>query len=180
MKIYLQEILAYKLSSSRKIVRSHTADLTNVERHSDEQKPRHHSGEAELSTTPRKDKRIPSRRVRSQENLSSSMTSERDFVLLSSSKDTFLSERKSSVTQNSDSLSNCSLVMQRSFAYPVIGMNRLDIMDDGMEDLIVVTLRGIHILQVGHLTTFFFLLFASFQRHFTTKVFVKGYLGMTV
>ena len=70
-------------------------------------------------------------------------------MLISSSKDALLSERKISVSQDSDGLTNCSLVWQRSFAYPVIGMNRLDIMDDGMEDLIVVTLRGIHILQVG-------------------------------
>ena len=144
----MQEVLAYKLSSSRKIVRSLTADLTTVDRQDESQKPRHHSGEAELSTTPRKDKRIPSRRVKSQENLSSSLMSERDFMSLSSSKDTLLSERKISVCRDLDSLTNCSLVWQRSFAYPVIGMNRLDIMDDGMEDLIVVTLRGIHILQV--------------------------------
>lgn len=142
---YGQEILAYKLSSSHKIVRSHTADLTNVERQSESEKPRHHSGEAELSTTPRNNKRIPSRRVKSQENLSSSFTSEPDFILLSSSKGALLSERKISVPQ--DGLTDCRLVWQRSFAYPVIGMNRLDIMDDGMEDLIVVTLRGIHILQ---------------------------------
>lgn len=143
-----QEILAYKLSSSQRIVRSQTADLINVGSDSNSAKPRHRSGEAEMSNTPRKEVRIPSRRVKSQENLSSSLTSDRDLLPLSSSKDTLMSERKGSLSWDSDSCTHCSLVWQRSFAYPVIGMNRLDIMDDGMEDLIVVTLKGIHILQV--------------------------------
>ena len=137
----------YKLSSNSKTA-SHTDEVINAEADSNVSKLRHRSGEANMSTTPRKDLKIPSRRVKSQENLSSSLTTDASFMPLSSSKDTLLSDSKSSVSRDSDISSDCSLVWQRSFAYPVIGMNRLDIMDDGMEDFIVVTLKGIHILQV--------------------------------
>lgn len=40
------------------------------------------------------------------------------------------------------------LLWQKSFACPVMGIDRLDIMGDGMEDLVVVTLKGVHIIQV--------------------------------
>lgn len=39
------------------------------------------------------------------------------------------------------------LLWQKSFACPVMGIDRLDIMGDGMEDLVVVTLKGVHIIQ---------------------------------
>ncbi|XP_050405172.1 KICSTOR complex protein kaptin [Patella vulgata] len=39
------------------------------------------------------------------------------------------------------------LLWTRSFAYPVVGVDSIDIMGDGMEDLAVVTLKGLHILQ---------------------------------
>ncbi|ESO86527.1 hypothetical protein LOTGIDRAFT_129002 [Lottia gigantea] len=39
------------------------------------------------------------------------------------------------------------LLWTRSFAFPVTGLDSLDIMGDGMKDLCVVTLKGLHILQ---------------------------------
>ena len=160
--VTLQEILAYKLSSKNNtMVRSQTTGAIATDSDSPVSKLRHRSGETELSTSPRKDLRLPSRRVKSQENLSSSLNSDSGFLPLSSSKDA-LSESKSSVSRDSDNCSNCTLVWQRSFAYPVIGMNRLDIMDDGMEDFIVVTLKGIHILQVLYLLFAFWVIFHDF------------------
>lgn len=41
-----------------------------------------------------------------------------------------------------------NLLWQKSFSCPVIGVDRLDIVGDGLDDLIVVTLKGIHIVQV--------------------------------
>lgn len=40
------------------------------------------------------------------------------------------------------------LLWQKSFACPVMGVDRVDIMGDGMEDLVVITLKGVHIIQV--------------------------------
>ena len=42
-----------------------------------------------------------------------------------------------------------SLLWQRSFSCPVMGVDRLDIVGDGLDDLIVVTQKGVHIVQVG-------------------------------
>ncbi|XP_064602889.1 KICSTOR complex protein kaptin-like isoform X2 [Liolophura sinensis] len=39
------------------------------------------------------------------------------------------------------------LLWKRSFAYPVLALDHADIMGDGLEDLAVVTLKGLHILQ---------------------------------
>jgi len=39
------------------------------------------------------------------------------------------------------------LVWQRSFAYPVLAINYLDITGDGMRELVVLSTKGLHILQ---------------------------------
>ena len=44
------------------------------------------------------------------------------------------------------------LLWQRSFPCPVMGIDSLDITGDGIEELIVVTLKGLHILQVTGIT----------------------------
>jgi hypothetical protein len=95
------------------------------------------------------------RRVKSQENLSASVGSDTDYVPLSSSKDTvilkpqLLSSVKSTPTTSTGvSGTSFRLLWQRSFPCPVMGINHLDIMGDGMEDLVIVTLKGLHILQV--------------------------------
>lgn len=152
-------MLAYKLCSARP-PRLHKSSST-PEKDLDydtviaESKIRHRSGESDLSVTPRFDQAV-SRRVKSQENLASSLGSDTDYIPLSSSKETVIlphqlvgparSERSSKELLEEES---CKLLWQRSFACPVMGINRLDIMGDGMEDLVIVTLKGLHILQVN-------------------------------
>lgn len=150
-------MLAYKLCSSRP-PRLHKSSSTpekdlDYDTRLTESRIRRKSGESELSITPQFDQSV-SRRVKSQENISSSVTSETDYVPLSSSKDTVILSQFSSQgrkeRQSNDVFEDetCRLLWQRSFACPVMGLNRLDITGDGMEDLIIVTLKGLHILQV--------------------------------
>ena len=40
----------------------------------------------------------------------------------------------------------------KSFPKPIFAVQMVDLMMNGVKDLAVVTLNGIHILQVGHLT----------------------------
>ena len=42
-------------------------------------------------------------------------------------------------------------IWSRSFSKPLLSINDLDIMNDGMKELIVISLTGVHILQVGFL-----------------------------
>ena len=123
---------------------------TDIENQDSPVKPRHWSGENETSSLPKCE---ATRRVKSQENLSASAGS--DYVPLSSSKDTvilkpqLLSSSKSTGSAfNGISSSSFRLLWQRSFPCPVMGIHHLDIMGDGMEDLVIVTLKGLHILQV--------------------------------
>lgn len=148
----IQEVLAYKLCSARP-PRLHKSSSTpdkdlDYDAIVSEPRLRHKSGESELSVTPRFEQAV-SRRVKSQENLASSVGSDADYIPLSSSKETVIMSQVAG-QQRSDRLEEetCRLLWQRSFACPVMGMNRLDIMGDGMEDLIIVTLKGLHILQV--------------------------------
>ena len=39
---------------------------------------------------------------------------------------------------------------KRSFSQPIAAMQYLDITGDGLQELVVVTVRGIHILQVSN------------------------------
>jgi hypothetical protein len=43
---------------------------------------------------------------------------------------------------------------QRSFSYPLLAMNRLDITHDGLDEVAVVSLKGLHILQVSKNTRY--------------------------
>ena len=38
---------------------------------------------------------------------------------------------------------------QRSYAFPLLQIDHADITGDGMEELVIVSLKGLHILQVG-------------------------------
>lgn len=130
-----------------------TVTETTTSEHSSPTKPRHRSGENEPFGLPLLDHQT--RRVKSQENLPSSVGSDADYIPLSSSKDTviakpyLLSSSKSASTREYFSTEpSCQLLWQRSFPCPVMGINHLDIMGDGMEDLVIITLKGLHILQV--------------------------------
>ena len=147
MFVFQQEVLAYKVDCCRqsRVLNISSASDTDTEEFS----PVHIVVKEDGDVHP-KLKDITSRRVKSQENLSSSIASDTDYIPLSSSKDTVISvqRREKSFLEEVDTV-ECKLLWQRSFACPVIGINRLDIMGDGMEDLVIVTLKGIHILQVG-------------------------------
>ncbi len=41
------------------------------------------------------------------------------------------------------------LVWQRSFAHPLLAMKYVDLMSDGLYELILLSQKGVHILQVG-------------------------------
>ncbi|WAR18243.1 KPTN-like protein [Mya arenaria] len=161
---YGQKVLAYKMNSSR-IPRLHKSsstpdtdlDFVNsamAEMSTSLSKNRHHSSEEEYGTYLNSDS--IARRVRSQENLSASLTSDADYSPLSTSKDTVIASKLSTSPLKSlrqspsrDVLgeSSCRLLWQRGFPCPVMGINKMDIMGDGMEDLVIVTLKGLHILQ---------------------------------
>lgn len=150
---YGQEVLAYKLTSS---LVTKTSPVMMEPISSDQgspAKPRHRSGENESSGIQYCDHQT-TRRVKSQENLSASVSSDADYVPLSSSKDTVIvkthllgSVKSVTARDNSSRGTGCKLLWQRSFPCPVMGINHLDIMGDGMEDLVIITLKGLHILQ---------------------------------
>lgn len=154
---YGQEVLAYKLNVNtgtpkHQRINSQENDIDSGGS-SSPSKSRHKSGDLDVSAFARFDYST-SRRVKSQENLSSSMGSDADYIPLSCSKETVISNSASSVRSRqsisgvADSMeTSCHLLWQRSFPCPVMGINRLDIMGDGMEDLVIVTLKGLHILQ---------------------------------
>jgi hypothetical protein len=43
---------------------------------------------------------------------------------------------------------NYRLVWKRSFNYPVLGVQNAEMMGDGLENLVVLTLFGLHVMQV--------------------------------
>lgn len=147
---YGQEVLAYKLDSlsmSSDCLGCHSNESLDQDTSLEGSKCRHQSVEGELSIPSRLELKS-SRRVKSQENLSSSVSSDADYIPLSSSKDTVvLNSMYQSPKHQPPSTDSCRLLWQRSFPCPVMGIHRLDIMGDGMEDLVVVTLKGLHILQ---------------------------------
>ena len=57
-------------------------------------------------------------------------------------------ENSGKFSRTSSLRSGYRLLWQRSFACPIMGLARLDIVRDGMDDLVVITLSGVHIIQV--------------------------------
>ena len=154
----MQEVLAYKLNTeTRAPMITKASTVPELESHFDtaDGRERHKSEESDSSVTLQyENKNGASRRVKSEENLSSSLNSDLDYVPLSSSKDTVVSKQtvsllKSYPLKEAMCEESFGLLWQRGFPLPVVGINHLDIMGDGMEDLVIVTLKGIHILQVN-------------------------------
>ncbi|KAH3856907.1 hypothetical protein DPMN_099502 [Dreissena polymorpha] len=155
---YGQEVLAYKLSATKphRLRKSssnpeNTIDLTTS---LPEAQLRRFAEKTDYVTTQKLD--LDSRLFRSQEDIPSSVTSDSDFLPLSTSKNTMIpnshylprvQSTRSSPSKDVTGETSCWLLWQRSFPYPVMGINCLDIMGDGMEDLVIVTLKGLHILQ---------------------------------
>ena len=155
--LFLQEVLAYKLSSSRPY-RFHKSSSTPADTDllaaslSDLRTQDHLHGDSYQATIPIAVQ--ASRLGKSQENLSASVNSS-TYSPLSTSKDTVIASQlfppftpRSSPAHSAGRDSGCRLLWQRGFPCPVMGINKLDIMGDGMEDLVIVTLKGLHILQV--------------------------------
>ena len=42
----------------------------------------------------------------------------------------------------------CRLLKRRSFADPILGITEVDITGDGLKEIAVLSLKGLHILQV--------------------------------
>ena len=60
------------------------------------------------------------------------------------------------------------LMWSRSFSKPLLSIRDLDLMNDGMQELVIVSLTGVHILQVGF-SIYFFYSFVSDCRDGCTK-----------
>ncbi|KAL3874054.1 hypothetical protein ACJMK2_037118 [Sinanodonta woodiana] len=135
---YGQELIAYKFSHSKT---QHRRDEVNLSTDSCEN-PWHCSNN-DKTMDPQ-----TFRRVRSQESFPVSLESDNGRSLMDSKKElcTSLKELPKN-RQDVQAVEEGCLLWQRSFAYPVIGITKLDIMGDGMENLVVVTLKGVHVLQ---------------------------------
>lgn len=131
------------------ILKSDTHLADSAEKH------RHKSNETETSSDNVKDTPI-TRRVRSQENLSSSLRNSPQTEITKTLKNSpqtevIVKDTKTELVQPCNYVGikqNYKLLWQRSFPCPIMGVDRVDIMGDGMDDLVVVTLRGMHVIQV--------------------------------
>jgi hypothetical protein len=116
-----------------------TSDIGDHDIVEDANRNRHRSDENEQKQSAKIDVQ-PTYRSKSQENLTFKHSMENITKPIVKHK-----------TDNDVVKKSCDhfkLIWQRSFACPVMGVDRVDIMGDGMEDLIVVTLKGVHIIQV--------------------------------
>ncbi|XP_069118014.1 KICSTOR complex protein kaptin-like isoform X1 [Argopecten irradians] len=152
---YGQELLAYKLMqeddqipvvkkppSLTKNKMSSPANINSYNMTEPIQSPRqrHLTGSGHTGRDTQGDMKLP-RKAKSQENLSSSLTNTQDSVLRGELPEVDLQEPVG------DKKLCYKLLWQRSFASPVVGVDRVDIMGDGMDDMVVVTLRGVHVIQ---------------------------------
>ena len=79
---------------------------------------------------------------------------------LSTDDDALLDAQNSSTNSSLGNRSSSSLLdgefqllWQRSFADPLLAMDEVDITGDGVKEIIVVSLKGLHVLQVGAVHT---------------------------
>ncbi|KAK3597341.1 hypothetical protein CHS0354_034585 [Potamilus streckersoni] len=143
---YGQELIAYKLNHSKT---QRSRDEVNLSTDSCESKKIwHYSSDKKTTDPPSNPIFLPPRRVRSQESFPVSLESDNDRSFMDTKKELCASLKELPKNRSDmQAVEEGCLLWQRSFAYPVIGINKLDIMGDGMEDLIVVTLKGVHVLQ---------------------------------
>ncbi|XP_056020542.1 KICSTOR complex protein kaptin-like [Ostrea edulis] len=137
---YGQELLAYKFVDSSEESKTHDGQTIKTTDSVDDSRNRHKSNECKHSIDFDEDfmKTNLSRKTKSQENISTdSQTC--DSTCLVNMYDNAACMHVQQAKYN--------LLWQKSFSCPVIGVDRLDIVGDGLDDLIVVTLKGIHIVQ---------------------------------
>ncbi|XP_063428011.1 KICSTOR complex protein kaptin-like [Mytilus trossulus] len=137
---YGQELLAYKFISQKHTTKSGKSTgnekLDEFGDINDPNRNRHLSDEKEQRLTPVDIQ--DSLRSKSHENLNFKHSTEN---ITQSNKQ---HKQEDYMGKKCD---HFQLLWQKSFACPVMGIDRLDIMGDGMEDLVVVTLKGVHIIQ---------------------------------
>ena len=56
-------------------------------------------------------------------------------------------------TMQSSNTIDFQLVWKRSFAHPLFAIEYLDLTNDGLKELAVASLSGLHVLQVSHYST---------------------------
>ncbi|XP_060072019.1 KICSTOR complex protein kaptin-like [Ylistrum balloti] len=150
---YGQELLAYKLmqeddqipilNKSPSLTKNKMSSPANINSYTDGEpvtspRQRHLTGSGHSGRDSPLAIKLP-RKAKSQENLCSS---------LPKNHDTGTKQELSEVDLNVTDRKLCyKLLWQRSFASPVVGVDRVDIMGDGMDDMVVVTLRGVHVIQ---------------------------------
>ncbi|XP_046372680.1 KICSTOR complex protein kaptin-like [Haliotis rufescens] len=129
--------ITIKAGSSQSNTPSHTSSTPERTLNQLEElnKQRHRSDESNSQATSVKDAQ-PTRKAKSQEDL---------FVSGHGVKEEQVQLEED--VQPPFNPAGFQLLWQRSFPGPVVGLDRLDIMGDGMDDLVVVTLKGMHILQ---------------------------------
>ncbi|OWF51352.1 Kaptin [Mizuhopecten yessoensis] len=152
---YGQELLAYKLmqeddqipmlQKSPSIMKSKISSPANISSYiggepAASPRQRNLTGSGHTGRDPRGAITLP-RKAKSQENLCSSLPKNQDTILRGELSEEDLNETVS------DRKLCYKLLWQRSFASPVVGVDRVDIMGDGMDDMVVVTLRGVHVIQ---------------------------------
>ncbi|CAC5424066.1 KPTN [Mytilus coruscus] len=135
---YGQELLAYKFVSQKHVSKSGKSSgnekCEEIGDINDPNRNRHLSDEKEQRPVDIQN----SLRSKSHENLNFKHSSEN------------ITQSNKQHKQEDYMVKKCDhfqLLWQKSFACPVMGIDRLDIMGDGMEDLVVVTLKGVHIIQ---------------------------------
>ncbi|XP_033735939.1 KICSTOR complex protein kaptin-like [Pecten maximus] len=152
---YGQELLAYKLmqeddqipivKKSPSLTKNKMSSPANINSYNEVEpvtspRQRNLTGSGHTGRDPQGAVKLP-RKAKSQENLSSSLPNNQDSVLSGDLPEVDLH-------QSGTNKKLCyKLLWQRSFASPVVGVDRVDIMGDGMDDMVVVTLRGVHVIQ---------------------------------
>ncbi|XP_062614480.1 KICSTOR complex protein kaptin-like [Saccostrea cucullata] len=140
---YGQELLAYKFvdfNEESKQLEENYDQISKTTDSLDDTRNRHKSSECNHSNNFDEDltKANLSRKTKSQENISTDSQC---------CENTCLVNMYNNATYPSPHQAGYQLLWQRSFSCPVMGVDRLDIVGDGLDDLIVVTLKGVHIVQ---------------------------------
>ncbi|XP_022333835.2 KICSTOR complex protein kaptin-like [Crassostrea virginica] len=151
---YGQELLAYKFIENAEksklekstISEENGEDASKITSSPDDKRNRHKSNECKHSLNFDEDliKSNLSRKTKSQENMFLDSQGSDQGTCLVNMYNNATTLREGAQPHWTP---HYSLLWQRSFSCPVMGVDRLDIVGDGLDDLIVVTQKGVHIVQ---------------------------------
>ncbi|KAK3093986.1 hypothetical protein FSP39_022563 [Pinctada imbricata] len=136
---YGQELLAYKWYDDGEYMGNENKSEHSSPSKDDPLRNRHKSMECKSSVA--QDTSVISPKSKSQENITSIL----ENLKRRGSLDRY--ENEEFQGQSETSKSGFRLLWKHSFPCPVMGVAKLDIVGDGMDDLIVITLNGVHIIQ---------------------------------